>query len=275
MKIEKSVLYLVPTPVGNLGDITYRAIEVLKNVDLIAAEDTRTSQILLQHFEIKTSLRSYHKFNEKKRCAAFMEMLKAGKSIAVISDAGSPGISDPSNILVKSAVENGIKVSALPGATAFVPALTASGFSTDSFYFCGFLSDKPNDMQRQLEELEKIKAPSVYYVSPHKMLKTANAMYKVFGNRKFVAAREISKIYETYFRGELKSYLDNPDSIRLKGEFVVIVEGKKHEEISDKEIIGRIKILMLRGYSKSKAVKLTAKELTISKNRVYDLSLEL
>jgi 16S rRNA (cytidine1402-2'-O)-methyltransferase len=275
MNIEKSVLYLVPTPIGNLGDMTYRAVDTLKNVDLIAAEDTRTSFNLLRHFEIKTSLVSYHKFNERKRSASLIEKLKEGKSVAVISDAGSPGISDPSNIIVQQAIENGIKVVALPGATAFVPALTASGFNTNHFYFHGFLSDKETECRLQLEAIEKFRVTSVYYVSPHKMMKTITKMHNIFGDRQFVVAREITKIYETFFRSKFSDYIENPEKITLKGEFVVLVEGKTIELMSDDQIIDKLNTLIENGYSKSKAAKVVSKELNVPKNRVYDLALEL
>jgi 16S rRNA (cytidine1402-2'-O)-methyltransferase len=275
MNFEKSILYLVPTPIGNLKDMTYRAVETLNKVDLIAAEDTRTSFNLLKHYEIKTSMVSYHKYNERKRAASLIEKLKAGKSIAIISDAGTPGISDPSNVIVKEAIENGIKVVALPGATAFVPALTASGFDTDHFYFHGFLSDKENESKLQLESISKVSVPTIYYVSPHKLQKTIIKMQKIMGDRKFVAAREISKLHETFFRGKFSDYINNPDLIKLKGEFVVLVDGKKEEEISEEQIVLKIKTLLEMGYSKSKAVKVLSKEQNLPKNKLYDLALDL
>jgi len=221
-------LYIVPTPIGNLRDMTFRAVEVLKNVDLILSEDTRVSGKLLKHFEIDTPQRSYHKFNEHKIVDGLIEELLSGGTMALISDAGTPGISDPGYLIVHKAVENGIEVQTLPGATAFVPALINSGLPAERFVFEGFLPVKKGRKTR-LESLQDEKRTMIFYESPHKLIKTLEDFKQYFGaNRMVSVSREISKIYEETQRGTLSEVLSFfKEKASVKGEFVIVLQGKR------------------------------------------------
>lgn len=220
------MLYLVPTPIGNLKDITFRAIEILKESALILAEDTRNSGILLKHYEISTPMRSYHAHNEHQLTEEIIRQLKEGKDIALITDAGSPGISDPGYLLVKNCVENNIEVLALPGATAFVPALTVSGLISNEFVFIGFLPVKKG-RQTKLNELKDEKRTLIFYESPHKIGKTLKDLILYFGaERKASLSREISKKFEETLRGSLAELAQIAEQRNLKGEMVLVVEGK-------------------------------------------------
>lgn len=219
-------LYIVPTPVGNLEDMTFRAIRVLKEVDLILAEDTRTSGFLLKHYEISTPTQSHHKFNEHKTVDAVVRQIKGGTSIALISDAGTPAISDPGFLLVRACVEQGIEVECLPGATAFVPALVASGLPNDRFFFEGFLPQKKG-RQTKLKELAEQTCTMIFYESPYRIVKTLTQFAEYFGeDRQASVSREISKLYEETQRGTLKELIDHFTQHPPKGEFVMIVAGK-------------------------------------------------
>ncbi len=219
------ILYVVPTPVGNMEDMTLRAIRILKEADLILAEDTRTSGILLKHFEIKNQLMSHHKFNEHGTTAGIVERLKAGAVIALISDAGTPGISDPGFYLVREAVAAGQEVQCLPGATAFVPALVSSGLPDDRFCFEGFLPQKKG-RQTRLESLRSETRTMVFYESPYRVLKTLQQFAEVFGpDRPVSCCREISKIHEESVRGTLSEVIAHFKEKEPKGEFVIVVGG--------------------------------------------------
>lgn len=220
-------LYLVPTPIGNLEDITLRAIRVLKEVDVVLAEDTRTSGKLLKHFDIATPLQSHHMHNEHKQVEALVQKLKGGAVYALISDAGTPAISDPGFLLTRACVENGIEVECLPGATAFVPALVNSGLPNDRFVFEGFLPIKKG-RQTKLQELAEETRTMVFYESPHKLLKTLAQFVDYFGaDRPISVSRELTKLYEETVRGTLSEVLEHFSQKAPKGEFVVIVGGKK------------------------------------------------
>ncbi|MFC4220738.1 16S rRNA (cytidine(1402)-2'-O)-methyltransferase [Flagellimonas marina] len=220
-------LYLVPTPIGNLDDITLRAIKVLKEVDLVLAEDTRTSGKLLKHFQIGTPLQSHHMHNEHKQLDALVNKLKGETTIALISDAGTPAISDPGFLLTRACVENGISVECLPGATAFVPALVNSGLPNDRFVFEGFLPLKKG-RQTRLEQLAEESRTVVFYESPHKLLKTLTQFVEYFGaDRPVSVSRELTKLYEETIRGTLSEVLEHFTNHPPKGEFVVVVGGKK------------------------------------------------
>ena len=220
-------IYIVPTPIGNLDDITLRAINVLKDVDLILCEDTRRSKKLLIHYEIETPLRSHHKFNEHQEVDIIIEKIKSGTKVALISDAGTPGISDPGYLIVRTCIQNNIEIDCLPGPTAFVPALINSGIPSDKFIFEGFLPVKKGRKTR-LEILSKEERTMVFYESPHKILKTLNDFLIHFGsNRKVSISRELTKIYEETIRGTLQSVLESLTKKSIKGEIVVIVEGYK------------------------------------------------
>lgn len=220
-------LYIVPTPIGNLEDITLRALRILQEVDIILAEDTRTSKKLLQHYVINTPMLSYHKFNEHQNLQNFIKQLKEGKQIALISDAGTPAIADPGFLLVRECILENIPVESLPGATAFVPALINSGFPNDRFVFEGFLPDKKGRNTR-LQNLKEETKTMIFYVSPHKLTKTLNEFIALFGSsRKVSISRELTKIYEETVRGELSEVLDHFTKNPPKGEFVLILSGKE------------------------------------------------
>lgn len=220
-------LYLVPTPIGNLEDITLRAIKVLKEVDLVLAEDTRTSGKLLKHFEINTPLQSHHMHNEHKQLDALVNKLKGEAIFALISDAGTPAISDPGFLLTRACLENGIEVECLPGATAFVPALVNSGLPNDRFVFEGFLPIKKG-RQTRLEQLAEESRTLVFYESPHKLIKTLSQFVDYFGaDRPASVSRELTKLYEETVRGTLAEVLEHFTDHPPKGEFVIVVGGKK------------------------------------------------
>ncbi|WP_321438469.1 16S rRNA (cytidine(1402)-2'-O)-methyltransferase [uncultured Bacteroides sp.] len=218
-------LYVVPTPVGNLEDMTFRAIKVLKEADLILAEDTRTSGILLKHFEIKNAMQSHHKFNEHKMVESVVNRIKAGETVALISDAGTPGISDPGFLVVRECVKSGIEVQCLPGATAFVPAVVASGLPNERFCFEGFLPQKKGRMTR-LKSLQTETRTMIFYESPHRLLKTLIQFGAYFGvERKASVSREISKIYEETVRGTLAELIEHFTSVDPRGEIVIVLAG--------------------------------------------------
>ena len=220
-------LYVVPTPVGNLEDMTLRAIRILKEADLILAEDTRTSGILLTHFEIKNALQSYHKFNEHQVLEGIIMRLKAGETIALVSDAGTPGISDPGFLVVCECVRNGIEVQCLPGATAFVPALVASGLPDERFCFEGFLPQKKGRMTR-LNALAEETRTMIFYESPYRLVKTLTQFAELFGGERQVSVcREISKIHEESVRGTLTEVIAHFTQTEPKGEIVIILAGKE------------------------------------------------
>jgi 16S rRNA (cytidine1402-2'-O)-methyltransferase len=220
-------LYVVPTPVGNLEDMTFRAIRVLKEADLILAEDTRTSGILLKHFEIKNAMTSHHKFNEHKTVEGIVNRLKAGETIALISDAGTPAISDPGFLVVRECVRNGIEVQCLPGATAFVPALVASGLPNDRFCFEGFLPQKKGRMTR-LVSLQEETRTMIFYESPYRLVKTLTQFSEYFGaERQVSVCREISKVHEESVRGSLSEVIAHFTANEPRGEIVIVLSGKE------------------------------------------------
>ncbi len=227
LTIDMGILYIVPTPVGNMEDITLRAIRILKEADLILAEDTRTSGILLKHYDIKNHLMSHHKFNEHGTAAGIVERLKGGQTIALISDAGTPGISDPGFYLIREAIAAGIEVQTLPGATAFVPALVSSGLPDERFCFEGFLPQKKGRKTR-LEGLADEERTMIFYESPYRVLKTLEQFVEFFGaDRQVSCCREISKIHEESVRGTLEEVIAHFMEKEPKGEFVIVLAGKK------------------------------------------------
>lgn len=219
-------LYVVPTPVGNLDDMTFRAIKVLKEADLILAEDTRTSGILLKHFEIKNAMQSHHKFNEHRTVEALAQRIQAGETVALISDAGTPAISDPGFLLVRECVRNGVEVECLPGATAFVPALVMSGLPNDRFCFEGFLPQKKGRVTR-LTALQDETRTMIFYESPYRVVKTLTQFTEFFGAERQVAVcREISKVHEECVRGTLQEVIVHFTANEPRGEFVIVLAGK-------------------------------------------------
>ncbi len=218
-------LYVVPTPVGNLEDMTFRAIRILKEVDFILAEDTRTSGVLLKHFEIRNTMLSHHKFNEHKTVENVVNRIKAGETAALISDAGTPGISDPGFLVVRECVRSGLEVECLPGATAFVPALVASGLPNDRFCFEGFLPQKKGRMTR-LKTLVEERRTMIFYESPHRLLKTLTEFAAYLGGgRQATVSREISKLHEETVRGNLDELIAHFTATAPRGEIVIIIEG--------------------------------------------------
>ena len=267
-------LYIVATPIGNLGDITLRAIEVLKNVDLIAAEDTRHTLGLLNHFGISKPLISYYKQTEKARSEVLIEKLKEGKNIAIVSDAGTPGISDPGEEIVKVAIQNNIEIIPIPGACALVNALIASGLSTKEFSFIGFLSAVKKEKKEKLEEIKFETRTLILYEAPHKLKGTLEQILEILGNRNIVLARELTKIHEEFIRGTVSEILDRIDEI--KGEFVILIEGNN---ISKKDLeLNNLNSLSLeehynkyesQGLDKKEIIKRIAKDRNVNKNEIY------
>lgn len=225
MEDVKGKIYLVPTPIGNMGDITRRALEVLGEVDLVACEDTRHSGNLLKKFHLKKKLISYHDFNEAARARQLIAKILDGVSVAVITDGGSPGISDPAYRIVRTAIDNDVEIVPLPGATAIIPALTASGLPTDRFFFEGFLPPKTAARKKRLERLKELRHTIVFYESPHRIEKTLQDVAQVLGDREICLAREISKKFEEFLRGTATDILEQVSKRSIKGEIVLIVAG--------------------------------------------------
>lgn len=227
MSLDKTSLYLVPTPIGNLGDITLRSLEVLKQVDTILAEDTRKSGILLKHYDIQKPLISFHIFNEHKKLTGLIEKMKSGETMALISDAGTPGIADPGFLLTRACLQEGIKLECLPGATALIPALVKSGFPTDRFVFEGFLPHKKGKLTL-LKKLAEEERTVIVYESPHRLEKTLNLMSALFDEeRKISVSRELTKIHEETITGTIKEVIAHFNEHKVKGEIVIVIDGKK------------------------------------------------
>lgn len=264
-------LYLVPTPIGNMLDMTFRSIEVLKSVDIILCEDTRNTKILCSHFEIDTPLMCYHIFNEDSRCDEVLDLLKEGKIIALVSDAGLPGISDPGYLVTKRALEAGFEVRALPGASAGITALVASGLPCGKFYFYGFLDHKKSQKEKELNELIDFKETIIFYESPHRINETIEVMYEVYKDRNIVIARELTKRYEEYIRGNIKDIVNM--NMNLKGEIVIIVEGAKMTKVANnlntKTIMEHYKYYLDLGLNDMNAIKMVSKDRGVSKSIIY------
>jgi len=226
--LTSSTLYLVATPIGNLEDITLRALRVLRECDVVAAEDTRRSGQLLKHFEISKPLLSYFQFNEAKRSEEIIERLRRGEKVALVTDAGSPGISDPGERVVKAAIAAGFRVESVPGASALVAALTASGLPTDEFHFVGFLPHKSGQRRNKLGSLKDIDGTLVFYESPYRIEKLLGELVEIYPDRDVVLARELTKKFEEYLRGKPAELLETAKKRSLKGEFVVLVSGMPH-----------------------------------------------
>lgn len=272
---EKGVLYLVPTPIGNLDDMTFRAIQTLKDVDLIACEDTRVTQKLLNHFEIETAKTSYHEHNVQEKTSELIRELLSGKSIAQVSDAGMPSISDPGVELVKAAIEQHISVVPLPGPNAAITALIASGISPQPFTFYGFLSRKKSDLVVELEGLKDKEETLVFYESPYRLTKMLQSLTDVFGaDRQVVLAREVTKRFEEFIRGTAEEVKQWAEVTQLKGEFVIIVDG--NTEVTKKHVWENWTILEHINYkmnfekmSSKQAIKEVAKDRDLPKREVY------
>ncbi len=267
-------LYLVATPIGNLQDITFRAVETLKSVDLIACEDTRHTRKLLTHFGISGKLVSYHEHNETERAEEFGKLLSDGKSIAVVSDAGTPAICDPSYEVVQKAIEIGAKVIPIPGAVAFVSALIVSGLPTESMFFGGFLPSKKGERLKRLEEVKEIPATLCFYETPHRIAKSLADCVQILGNRNASVVREITKLHEEVLRGNLEDLEKKIGANPIKGEIVLIIdkkefEGCKIQTSSRSSIAERVAEFENQGLDHKNALKKTAKEFGLSKSEAY------
>ena len=264
-------LYLVATPIGNLEDITLRALRILKEVDYIAAEDTRNTLKLLNHYEITKPLISNHRHNEEEREEVLIRKLKEGKNIAVVSDAGTPGICDPGEVIVKRAIEENIQVIPVPGACAAINSLIASGLDTKEFSFYGFLPLNKKLRKEKLEEIKNETKTSIIYEAPHKMKDTLSDLKDIIGSRKIVLAREMTKIYEEYIRGDIEQIIDRVSS--LKGEMILLIEGAKKQ--NEKNILNNLSLeehfnfYKNQGLDKKDIIKQIAKDRQTSKNEIY------
>lgn len=268
----KGKLYLVATPIGNLEDITIRAIRILKEVDLIAAEDTRHTLKLLNYLEIKKTLISYYKQTEKNKSEILIDKLLNGTNIALVSDAGTPGISDPGAEIVKKCIEKDITVIPIPGACALINALICSGLNTDEFLFVGFLPVNQTEKKNKLEELKKECRTLIFYEAPHKLINSLKKMLEIFGNRNVVLAREITKIHEEYYRTDLKTCLEK--IIEPKGEYVILIEGNKNREkenliLNELSLEAHYEYYLNKGYNKKEIIKKIASDREKNKNEIY------
>ena len=276
-------LFLCATPIGNLGDMTPRVIETLESVDVIAAEDTRNSIKLLNHFNIKTPMTSYHEYNKIEKADTLIGQMLAGKNIALITDAGTPAISDPGEVLVQKCQEAGITVTSLPGPAACITALTLSGLSTRRFCFEGFLSSDKKERKAVLEDLKEESRTMILYEAPHHLKGTLKELYGTLGNRKITLCRELTKKFETIFPTTLEDALEYYESNDPRGEYVLVLEGKSHQQkeeekqasFSEMSIEDHMKIYEEKGVDRKEAMKLVAKERGISKRDVYNYLLSI
>ncbi len=276
--MEKGKLYLCATPIGNLQDMTPRCIEVLKEADVIAAEDTRNSIKLLNHFDIHTPMTAYHEFNRFEKADDLVRQMLEGKTVACITDAGTPGISDPGEVLVEKAVEAGIEVSSIPGACAFVNALVISGLSSRRFRFEAFLPTDKKERRAVLDEMKKDTATLVMYEAPHRLLKTLQELLEVFGNRKIALCKELTKLHENVFRTTIEDAVSHYEAEEPKGEFVLVIEGLDPKKIEEEntakwETMSLEEHMMFyekQGIERKEAMKLVAKDRGVSKRDIYN-----
>ena len=261
-------LYLIPTPIGNLDDITIRSLNTLKTVDVILCEDTRDTGLLLSHYDIKKKLVSCHEYNEDKIIENVVSMLKEGLNIGLVTDQGTPIISDPGYIVSRGVIEAGYNVISLPGATAFVPALTTSGIEPSPFLFYGFLNSKSSKQKTELVSLKNLKYTIIFYESVHRMKETLKNMLEVLGDRKIAVCRELSKIHEEIVRDNISNIIPLVDN--MKGEFVIVVEGNKEiVDFSELDVLEHVKMYVEDGLSEMDAIKKVAKERGVAKSVIY------
>ena len=261
-------LYLIPTPIGNLDDITIRSLNTLKTVDVILCEDTRDTGLLLSHYDIKKKLVSCHEYNEDKIIDNVVSMLKEGLNIGLVTDQGTPIISDPGYIVSRGVIEAGYNVISLPGATAFVPALTTSGIEPSPFLFYGFLNSKSSKQKTELVSLKNLKYTIIFYESVHRMKETLKNMLEVLGDRKIAVCRELSKIHEEIVRDNISNIIPLVDN--MKGEFVIVVEGNKEiVDFSELDVLEHVKMYVEDGLSEMDAIKKVAKERGVAKSVIY------
>lgn len=265
---DQSSLYLIPTPIGNMEDITLRAINTLKMVDYILCEDTRVTRQLLKNLSISKKLVSCHEYNEDDVKEQVLNDLCMGKNIGLVTDRGTPIISDPGYKVVRYIIKNNRNVISLPGPTAFVPALTSSGISPSPFLFYGFLNAKSGKRKKELEELKKVRCTIIFYEAVHRIEKTLQDIITVFGDRQISVHREISKVYEEVYRGKISEVLNELDVI--KGEFVIVVEGcKEEEQQEDISIVEEVQLYIKEGFSEMDAIKQVAKKRKVAKSIIY------
>lgn len=271
----KGKLYLIPTPIGNLHDITLRALNILKEVDIVFAEDTRETFNLLKYYNINKKIESCHKYSEMKNKEKILKILKEGKTIGFVSDRGTPLISDPGNFVVNEVIKENIPVIALPGATALIPALNMSGLDNERFLFYGFLNNKKNAAKKELNKLKDVEYTMIFYESPRRLKTTLELMFEAFGNRKISIVREISKLHEEIIRDSIENVTKIIDDI--KGEIVIVVEKKKNNKLEtiSTNYIELVKEMQEEGYSKKDAIKEVSLKYNISKNKLYEECKEL
>lgn len=282
-KDKKGTLYIVGTPIGNLGDITIRAIETLKSVDVILAEDTRQTLKLLNHFNIQKHLVSYHRHNEDEKIKNVVDFLDSGKDLALVSDAGMPVISDPGQNLIKYLVANNYNIVTIPGVTAVITAIVKSGLDSTRFTFEGFLSINKKQRKQRLESLKNEERTMVFYEAPHKLLATLKDMYEVFGKRNICIARELTKLHEEYIHTTFEEAISKIEQFGIKGEIVLLIEGKDlsvlEQEIKEKQnkinSVTLVKEYMSKGISKKEAIKQVAKQKGVTKNEVYQECIDI
>lgn len=261
-------LYIVPTPIGNMEDITYRAINVLKSVSVIFSEDTRVTNQLLSYYNIKNKLISSHQYNEKDNIDKLLKYLNDGQDVGLVTDRGTPIISDPGYYLAKAAINNNYNVVSIPGATAFVSALITSNIDAQPFTFFGFLNSKSSKRRKELEELKNNKYTLIFYESPHRLIDTLNDILKILGNRNISISREITKKFEEIYRGTISDVINELDV--LKGEFVIVVEGNKDvNDFSNLSILDHVNLYIENGLDSKEAIKKVAHERKLNKNEVY------
>lgn len=283
IKMSKGKLFIVPTPIGNLKDITLRALEALKEADIIAAEDTRQTLKLLNHYNIKKSLISYHMHNEEDRSGSIIERLNEGNTIALVSDAGTPGISDPGSVIIRKCIEKKIPFEVLPGATAITTALVSSGMDTTKFLFRGFLPRENKDRKIIIEDLKGRTETLIFYEAPHRLLNTLTFLKENLGNRKIALCRELTKLHEEVLRLTLEEAICHYETISPRGEYVLVVEGKTVEEIDREEkalwenmsVEEHIKSYIDQGHIKKEAIKMVARDRKMPKSEVYKYSLDV
>ncbi len=269
---ESPTLYLIPTPIGNMEDLTYRTVEVLKMVDVLFCEDTRETGLLLNYLGIKKKLIANHEYNEEKNHEKVIQYLEEGKMVGLVSDRGTPVISDPGYELARYVIEKGYNVVALPGATALIPALITSSLAPMPFLFYGFLNSKKSKKEQELEQLKQETSTMIFYEAPHRIQETLEIMRKIFGDRKISLARELTKKYEEIYRGTITEILSNP--LELKGEMVLVVEGNKEKKtFTNLSLKEHVELYMEDGLSKMDAIKKVAKERNMKKSEVYDIYL--
>ena len=273
MANNKATLFLVATPIGNLSELSNRALEVLNSVSVIACEDTRNSLKLLTHFDIHTRMISYHNFNEEESSNGILKLLSEGQDVALISDAGYPLISDPGYVLVNKVIDEGYKIVTVSGPNAALNALVASGLETNHYMFYGFLNAKQSQAKKELEELKQFPYTIIFYEAPHRIEKTLKLLLEVLGDRRACLARELTKLHEEFIRGKLSELCELKD---LKGEMVLVVEGYKKvsEQIDEKELFKMIDELVLDGYKTKQAISEVANKYNVSKNNLYNAYLK-